>query len=299
MCFCIIIKWLTNWENKQPPAIIELFIGFIEKPKYPLYGDSEGLFQMKVQQTLATIALISIPMMLFVKPCYEKFKMGRNKKIDHMIDPLNSKKRRHSDGLNDERMKSKFIEMSDVVVSNNQIKDDYSSENNQQKDNSPIKQQKETIITQKREKLAHEQSLPFEDDSFDVLNCCPDHGAIHDDFGEIMIHQMIETIEFVLGCVSNTASYLRLWALSLAHVELTHVFLDLLLMGLFKQQENLVSGFMCPMLKEGEESSAFANTCHAVGGSIMVMIIFPMLVIVNVGILMGVDLMECFLHTLR
>ena len=53
-----------------------------------------------------------------------------------------------------------------------------------------------------------------------------------------MTHQLIDTIEYIIGTVSNTASYLRLWALSLAHAQLAEVFYNLSLGGVIEGNSN-------------------------------------------------------------
>jgi len=119
------------------------------------------------------------------------------------------------------------------------------------------------------------------DGSSDIsdLNGKPVYGAEEFDFGEVMMHQLIHTIEYVLGAVSNTASYLRLWALSLAHKQLSAVFYEMIL-----RDQGLAR-------------------CHASSGSLScgtaLVPAFGLWAMVTVGILCCMELLSAFLHALR
>lgn len=93
------------------------------------------------------------------------------------------------------------------------------------------------------------------------------------DFSELVVKQLIEVFEFILGSLSNTASYLRLWALSLAHSQLSEVFYSMSL-------ETCI---------EHEKAMNF----------VLVFLMYVMLAVITFGILMCIDVLECFLHSLR
>jgi len=95
-------------------------------------------------------------------------------------------------------------------------------------------------------------------------------GSKNHSFSELFIHQLIETIEFVLGTISNTASYLRLWALSLAHGQLAKVFFEKTI-GMALEENSIILMTLC----------------------------FFVFATVTFFVLMFMDVMECFLHDLR
>lgn len=94
------------------------------------------------------------------------------------------------------------------------------------------------------------------------------------EMAEIFIDSGIQTIEFVLGSISHTASYLRLWALSLAHERLTEMLWNLVLCTAWRINNHFYAG-------------------------IFLSIIFAVWCTLTLGILILMEGLSAFLHTLR
>ncbi|KAH1224519.1 V-type proton ATPase subunit a3 [Glycine max] len=130
------------------------------------------------------------------------------------------------------------------------------------------------FILKKQHEARHgvESYAPLQstDESLQVESNHDSHGHEEFEFSEVFVHQLIHTIEFVLGAVSNTASYLRLWALSLAHSELSSVFYEKVLMMAW----------------------GYNNVIILIVG--LIVFIFA-----TVGVLLVMETLSAFLHALR
>jgi len=179
LVFAIIYKWVVDWYaiGESPPNLLNMLIYMFLSPGTV----DEKLYtgQGPVQILLLLLAVVQVPIMLFLKPFYLRWENNRARARGYR-------------GIGETTTVSALDDEQDGNHANGD---------------------------------AGRPSFAESDIDGAVITQDIGHGENHEEFefSEAMIHQVIHTIEFCLNCVSHTASYLRLWALSLAHQQLSIV----------------------------------------------------------------------------
>jgi V-type H+-transporting ATPase subunit a len=247
MIFMIIYKWTVDWSSRpnSPPNLIQTMINMFLKPGSVASENVLYEGQAVIQGLLLLVAFLSVPTMLCCKPCIHNHKHKRAKKS--LLAGMN-----HSD-------------IHALPVS-------YSSDEKELISQSPYhslhSDDEGSLFHKKDTNINNTNSPPA---AAIVISDAAHHGEDFD-FSDELIHNAIHTIEFVLGTVSNTASYLRLWALSLAHAQLAEVFWSKMML-----QYGIV----------GSMGGLSAVAGFAIWGA------------ATFAVLLCMDVLECFLHALR
>ncbi|KAF2786720.1 vacuolar ATP synthase-like protein 98 kDa subunit [Melanomma pulvis-pyrius CBS 109.77] len=232
LSFTIVYKWCVDWAARgiNPPSLLNMLIlmflqpGTLENPEEPLY---QG--QATIQVILLMMALVCVPVLLFLKPMYLRWEHNKARALGYRGIGENTR----VSALDDDDDEGQLLNG------------------------------------------GGRESFGDDEDGIAMITQDIGHGEDHEEFefSEVMIHQVIHTIEFCLNCVSHTASYLRLWALSLAHQRLSIV--------LWEMTMKIAFGFT------------------GITGSIIMVAVFYMWFVLTVVVLCVMEGTSAMLHSLR
>lgn len=207
----IVYKWCVDWlgTQKQPPGLLNMLInmflapGKIEDQLYP--------GQKFVQIVLVLMALICVPWLLAYKPLMLRRENNRAKQLGY--SDVHSQ---HNHALQLQEEEQALFDQAEEQDGENESSHRLSLHSEDEVD-----------------RLG--EMYQFPNDMEPMNHNSSSHGSDGDGFNflDIVIHQVIHTIEFCLNCVSHTASYLRLWALSLAHAQLSQVLWTMTILNAF------------------------------------------------------------------
>ncbi|KAK1774861.1 V-type ATPase, V0 complex, 116kDa subunit family [Copromyces sp. CBS 386.78] len=230
LVLCIIYKWTVDWfgTGRQPPGLLNMLIYMFLQPGTLDGGVALYPGQATVQVILLLLAVVQVPILLFLKPFYLRWENNRARAKGYRGIGERSRVSALDDD-DDENGHTSGVHGDDG--------DDYEG----------------------AAMLTHDDHGDGEHEEFE--------------FSEVMIHQVIHTIEFCLNCVSHTASYLRLWALSLAHQQLSSVLWSM-------------------TMQKALESTG-------IGGAIFLVVAFAMFFVLSVIILIIMEGVSAMLHSLR